>query len=141
MNIVFSFRPLTGDLSSLQTITVMKRHGSPVSVPLQGTYLLYPNRLHHDRVVPSFPSPYRGLIFFTVIIMIKNSKLQVSVPLQGTYLLYQPLDFLKARGQGFPSPYRGLIFFTKLRDTVLTRKSHVSVPLQGTYLPYFAFWR
>ena len=35
-----------------------------------------------------FPSPYRGLIFFTPIEKYIIYKLKVSVPLQGTYLLY-----------------------------------------------------
>ena len=64
---VKGFRPLTGDLSSL--LKSMKIE---------------------DVVDLTFPSPYRGLIFFT-----------------------KTTHNTKATGHSFPSPYRGLIFFTR----------------------------
>ena len=43
-----SFRPLTGDLSSLRPFSGLFTSFSRVSVPLQGTYLPYPVRATHE---------------------------------------------------------------------------------------------
>ena len=109
-----------------------------VSVPLQGTYLPY-QKIEQDKpkTIFAFPSPCRGLIFFTEDYVRKNGDPgHVSVPLQGTYLPYrkrrQPLlkhsSFRPLAGDLsslpnvaalrhndkflFPSPCRGLIFLT-----------------------------
>ena len=60
-----SFRPLTGDLSSLLTFIFVCVRKWLVSVPLQGTYLPYKDWLITDMFPETFPSPYRGLIFLT----------------------------------------------------------------------------
>ena len=59
-----------------------------VSVPLQGTYLLYEREKMRKEFIKKFPSPYRGLIFFTQMEAELSKVCGVSVPLQGTYLLY-----------------------------------------------------
>ena len=83
------FRPLAGDLSSLRWICQVYTMYARVSVPLQGTYLLYRRLCEKEwrsrscfrpltgdlsslltqwKVrgwIYAFPSPYRGLIFFT----------------------------------------------------------------------------
>ena len=84
-----SFRPLAGDLSSLRYHMSTTIYIFIVSVPLQGTYLLY-----------------RGNVVFERVIM-------VSVPLQGTYLLYRLGGVVMVELISFPSPYRGLIFLTR----------------------------
>ena len=85
-----SFRPLTGDLSSLH------------------------EKSGHKATEKRFPSPYRGLIFLTMIIW----------------------TMTKFRNLSFPSPYRGLIFLTEAKSGNDAGYGRVSVPLQGTYLPY-----
>ena len=59
-----SFRPLTGDLSSLH------------------------EKSGHKATEKRFPSPYRGLIFLTRKNAVQKNFIIVSVPLQGTYLPY-----------------------------------------------------
>ena len=128
------FRPLAGDLSSLQ-----KKETEPSEEKW-------------------FPSPCRGLIFLTHKIGSNKLLEKVSVPLQGTYLPYGGCLNASIIKKQFPSPCRGLIFLTCTYNTFesilgfrplagdlssLPRKrgvkrpiSFVSVPLQGTYLPY-----
>ena len=133
-----SFRPLTGDLSSLQIL------------------------LFRQQAIDVFPSPYRGLIFLTALKDDIQGLIKVSVPLQGTYLPYSFEELKKLFEPGFrpltgdlssllkrfellgykdefPSPYRGLIFLTLMWSTYLKARNIVSVPLQGTYLPYNSF--
>ena len=106
-----SFRPLIGDLSSLQIL------------------------LFRQQAIDVFPSPYRGLIFLTALKDDIQGLIKVSVPLQGTYLPYSFEELKKLFEPGFrpltgdlssllkrfellgykdefPSPYRGLIFLT-----------------------------
>ena len=63
-----SFRPLAGDLSSLQAVN---------------SFCGYKKE---------FPSPCRGLIFLTDTMKLMCDLTEVSVPLQGTYLPYDALE-------------------------------------------------
>ena len=82
------FRPLTGDLSSLlKSMKIEDVVDLTFPSPYRGLIFFTRYNVHEEREI-RFPSPYRGLIFFTV---------------------YLEWSF---SGQGFPSPYRGLIFLT-----------------------------
>ena len=88
-----SFRPLTGDLSSLLTFIFVCVRKWLVSVPLQGTYLPYSKGNKYADQMKAFPSPYRGLIFLTKFSTSRTAQILVSVPLQGTYLPYTEKSF------------------------------------------------
>ena len=109
----FGFRPLTGDLSSLQAKKVAQLLG-----------------------LDKFPSPYRGLIFLTSFSKIIQKVVDVSVPLQGTYLPYVVFIFACVRKWLVSVPLQGT--YLPYSKTLIGSKNLpiVSVPLQGTYLPY-----
>ena len=109
------FRPLAGDLSSLQThVRSDRKRNTVVSVPLQGTYLPYIKNIVFYKIgeQKSF-RPLAGDLssLQTHVRSDRKRNTVVSVPLQGTYLPYQIRKAL-ARVNGFPSPCRGLIFLT-----------------------------
>ncbi len=88
------------------------------SVPLQGTYLPYSICAKLPKKWIKFPSPCRGLIFFTLDMPSVYHVCAGFRPLTGD--LSSLLTQWKVRGwiYAFPSPYRGLIFFTNMKNSV-----------------------
>ena len=108
-----------------------------VSVPLQGTYLLYllngklgggymrfrpltgdlssllKSMKIEDVVDLTFPSPYRGLIFFTNMKNSVKKENKFPSPYRGLIFFTGYYDTARKINKMFPSPYRGLIFFTR----------------------------
>ena len=108
-----------------------------VSVPLQGTYLPYDTMKLVKAFGKTFPSPCRGLIFLTKMLLhLKSMVKWFPSPCRGLIFLTELLRETTEENQTFPSPCRGLIFLTRTKTFNQYFGVRVSVPLQGTYLPY-----
>ena len=134
---IHCFRPLAGDLSSLRS----NNHGcwyneTHVSVPLQGTYLPYDAEKYIKETLLDGFRPLAGDLSSLQkdiegeLYMIKRFR-----PLAGDLSSLLRYRDYRIEPITFPSPCRGLIFLTVL-VVVEGEYSCVSVPLQGTYLPY-----
>ena len=112
MSFRLSFRPLFGDLSSIQKEKNQHtRFQFGVSVPSSGTYLPFIMVTKSYKIYGKFPSPLRGLIFHSAEQDIQTFASRVSVPSSGTYLPFEVKEFNNS----------GIV---------------VSVPSSGTYLPF-----
>ena len=113
--------PIQGTYLPFALVSLMAKFEC-ISVPIQGTYLPFEKEAIANAIEQKFPSPFRGLIFHSLIkdwsVEERNT---VSVPIQGTYLpffLIIPIILYSM----FPSPFRGLIFHSKSMQMLVKRQ-------------------
>ena len=106
------FRPLTGDLSSLlKSMKIEDVVDLTFPSPYRGLIFFTGYYDTARKINKMFPSPYRGLIFFTRYNVHEEREIRFPSPYRGLIFFTVYLEW-SFSGQGFPSPYRGLIFLT-----------------------------
>ncbi len=130
--------PLQGTYLPYETLEqhCMTEFNRIVSVPLQGTYLPYDTMKLVKAFGKTFPSPCRGLIFLTKMLLhLKSMVKWFPSPCRGLIFLTNMVRKEEAYNHGF-RPLAGDLSSLRRIFSAIRWKITVSVPLQGTYLPY-----
>ena len=132
------FRPLSGNLLSLQLERFYELRKKEVFVPYRGIYFLYhkERKMKHDTHKNVFV-PYRGIYF-----LYEGEKTMVRTkigfrPLSGNLLSLRQVIRLEEKYALVFVPYRGIYFLYPVQDNTEGGENKVFVPYRGIYFLYY----